>query len=107
MLLYFIVAILAAYLGPSLAAWPQAEVERACFTTAETREKILAHGLYEPFHVMRSAATRLQAKAIGVKLCRRAGELIYELSLLRHDGHLVRLSVDAKTGQLISSKAER
>jgi uncharacterized membrane protein YkoI len=106
MLLYLTTVIVAALLGSSVAAWSQAEPERVCFTAAETREKILAHGLFEPFHVMRSAASRLQAEAIVVKLCRLRGELVYELSLLRHDGRVIRLSIDAKTGQLISSKTE-
>lgn len=53
---------------------------------------------------MHGAATRLQAQVIGVKLCRWREDLVYELSLLRHDGHIIHISVDAKTGQPIGSK---
>lgn len=101
----YVIAILATVcIGPVLAANSEPAPERSCFTTAETREKILAHGLSEPFHVMHGAATRLQAQVIGVKLCRWREDLVYELSLLRHDGHIIHISVDAKTGQPIGSK---
>jgi hypothetical protein len=56
-----------------------------CFSTAGTRDKIQVHGLFEPFQLMRATASRLHAEAIGVKLCRWHENLIYELSLLRHD----------------------
>jgi hypothetical protein len=105
MLAYFVGLIVVAYfLGSSYAADP--EPERICFTPAETREKIAAHGLVEPFHITRNAAAQLQAQAIGIKLCRWRGELVYELSLLRHDGRIVRLTFDAKTGQPIAPKPE-
>ncbi len=55
---------------------------------------------------MQNAAGRLQAEALGVKLCRRSDELVYELSLLRHDGRVIRVFIDAKTGQAIDSKNE-
>lgn len=103
----FAVFIVLALLGSSVTAKADPEPERVCYTTAETREKILAHGLFEPFHALRSAANKLQAQAIGVKLCRWREELVYELSLLRRDGHIVRLSVDAKTGQPLASSTGR
>ncbi len=66
-MVYFIAVIVAAYLG-SIAA--RAEPDRVCFSTAEMCQKIHAHGLVEPFRVIRSAASRSQAEAFGVKLCR-------------------------------------
>lgn len=105
-MLYFIAVIVAAYLGSSAAARTEPEPDRVCFSTAETREKILAHGLFEPFRVMRSAASRSQAEAIGVKLCRWNDKLVYEMSLLRHDGRVIHVFIDAKTGQAVGSRNE-
>ncbi|MFZ3325274.1 MAG: PepSY domain-containing protein [Methylocella sp.] len=82
------------------------EPDRVCFSTAETREKILAHGLFEPFRVMRNVASRSQAEAIGIKLCRWSEDLVYEMSLLRRDGRVIHVFVNAKTGQVIGSKNE-
>ena len=75
-MLYFISVIVAAYLGSSTAARTEPEPDRVCFSTAETREKILAQGLFEPFRVMRNVASRSQAEAIGVKLCRWSEDLV-------------------------------
>ena len=105
-MVYFIAVFAAAYLGSSAAARTEPEPGRVCFSTAETREKILAHGLSEPFHVMRSAASRSQAEAIGVKLCRWSEELVYEMSLLRRDGRVIHVFVNAETGLVIGSKNE-
>jgi uncharacterized membrane protein YkoI len=103
---FFMMALAAALLGSSGSARAESERERVCFSAAETRDKILNHGLSEPFHAMRSTAARLQAEALGVKLCRWSEELVYEMSLLRHDGHLIRVFIDAKSGQAINSKNE-
>jgi len=105
-MVYFIAVIAAAYLGSSAVARTEPEPDRVCFSTAETREKILAHGLFEPFRVMRSAASRSQAEAIGVKLCRWSEELVYEMSLLRRDGRVIHVFVNAKTGLAIGSNNE-
>ena len=105
-MVYFIAVIAAAYVGSSAAARTEPEPDRVCFSTAETREKILAHGLFEPFRAMRSAASRSQAEPIGVKLCRWSEELVYEMSLLRHDGRVIHVFVNAKTGLVIGSNNE-
>lgn len=87
----------------------QAEPPRArsCYSTAETREKIAADGLSEPFQTMRNVAVQTQAEAIGAKLCSRSDELVYEISLLRLDGRVIRMFVDAKTGRTVGSGGGR
>ena len=55
---------------------------------------------------MRKAAARAQAEAIGAKLCRRSADLVYEINLLRRDGRVIRIFIDAKTGQTIGPKSE-
>jgi uncharacterized membrane protein YkoI len=55
---------------------------------------------------MRNVASRSQAEAIGVKLCRWSEDLVYEISLLRRDGRVIHVFVNGKTGQVIGSKNE-
>jgi uncharacterized membrane protein YkoI len=105
-MIFFVVAAVMAYFGSSVGAWTEPDDEHVCFSTAEARDKIVTHRLFEPFHVMRSAAGRFQAEALGVKLCRRSEEFVYELSLLRHDGRVIRVFINAKTGQPIGAKDE-
>ncbi len=91
-----------AYGAAAQAAEPAAE--HVCFSAAQTREKIGAHKLAEPFRLMKIAASHFQAEAIGVKLCRWGEELIYEISLLRRDGHVIHVFVNAGSGQVVGSK---
>ncbi|MGO9005887.1 MAG: PepSY domain-containing protein [Beijerinckiaceae bacterium] len=94
-----------AYGAAAEAAKPAAE--RVCFSAAQTREKIGAHKLAEPFRLMKTAANRFQAEAIGVKLCRWGEEFIYEINLLRRDGHVIHVFVNAGNGQVVGSKNTR
>lgn len=95
-------ALMCGACGVTSAAEPARE--HACFSTAQTREKIGLHKLAEPFRVMKNAATHFQAEAIGVKLCRWGEELIYEISLLRRDGHVIHAFVNASSGQVVATK---
>jgi len=103
----FLAVAATAYLGSGGAARAEMQADRVCFSTAESREKIHALGLLEPFQLMRATAGRLHAEAIGVKLCRWHENLIYELSLLRHDGHILYVFVNAQNGQPAGLKIER
>ncbi len=97
----------AACLVSSGTAQAQSQPGRVCFSTAESREKIGTYRLSEPFQLMRTHSSRLHAEAVGVKLCRSGERLIYELSLLRHDGHIIHVLVDAENGQPVDSNNER
>jgi hypothetical protein len=70
-----------------------------CFTMAQARGKIEAHKLADPFRSMRELALRLQGEALGARLCQLGEGLIYEISLLRRDGHIVKVHVDALSGR--------
>ena len=75
--------------------------DRACFTAGQAREAIGLHKLAEPFRLMKVAAHRFQAEAIGVKLCRRKDEFIYEISLLRRDGRVIHVFMNAVNGKIL------
>jgi len=72
---------------------------RTCFSAAETRAKIAADKLAEPFPLMRGLAAEHRADAIGVKLCDTGGALVWEIELLRKDGRLIQAILDAATGK--------
>jgi uncharacterized membrane protein YkoI len=106
-MVFLIVVAAVAYFASGGGSRAEVQPDRVCFSTAESREKIHAQGLFEPFQLMRGAASRLHAEAIGVKLCRWRESLVYELSLLRHDGHIIYVFIDAHNGQAVGSKNER
>ena len=81
--------------------------QRACFNAPETREKILAHGLADPFALLRAQAAEQRAEPIAVKLCRQGDQFVYEIDLLRRDGRLVHSRVDARSGRLTAEQKRR
>jgi uncharacterized membrane protein YkoI len=85
-------------------AQPQA---RVCYSIADTRDKIISEKLVEPLALMRAQAGEHRAEVIGVRLCRVASSLVYEIDLLRHDGRLIHTRVDAATGKPLSAEAGR
>ncbi|WP_036296843.1 PepSY domain-containing protein [Methylosinus sp. PW1] len=70
-----------------------------CLPIAETRQLISDRRLGDPFALMQAASVAAHAEPINAKLCREHEELVYEISLLRRDGRVVRIYLDAATGQ--------
>jgi uncharacterized membrane protein YkoI len=81
--------------------------QRVCLGPAEAREAIAAHRLTEPFPAMRNAASQMRAEAVGERLCRWNEEYVYEITLLRRDGRVIRLFVDAASGKPVGSTNDR
>jgi uncharacterized membrane protein YkoI len=96
--------VVALNLAASVPAAAEPVPERECYSAAQTRERIAAHKLAEPFRLMASSANRFQAEAIGAKLCRWKEELVYEITLLRRDGRVIHVFMNAASGQLIGTK---
>lgn len=94
----------AGLLAASLCGSAQAEppASRVCYTTAEARDKIAAHGLSDPFRLVRGATRSVTTEIVAVKLCLWRERLVYELSLLPRDGHVDRVLIDARTGEIIA-----
>jgi hypothetical protein len=70
-----------------------------CFSVAQTRQKIAQHQLAEPFPLMRAESSANQADALSTRLCRIGELFLYEINLLRRDGRVIRIFVDAASGK--------
>jgi uncharacterized membrane protein YkoI len=75
-----------------------------CYSTAEAREKIAAHGLSDPFRLVRGATRSASGEIVAVKLCLLSEKLVYEISLLPRDGHVGHVLIDARTGEVITPR---
>ena len=85
---------------PDLVFGPGPPRGRVCFDPAETREKILAHRLADPFRALRAGG--LQGEALRAKLCRwRPDEFVYEVAVLLRDGRVVHVYMNAQSGQTV------
>jgi hypothetical protein len=80
---------------------------RACFNAAETHEKIVSRRLSDPFRLLRNEARRLQGEALRARLCRWNEEFVYDIALLRRDGRLVHVYLNATSGQVLGAFNDR
>lgn len=76
---------------------------RKCYSAAETRERVVSANLREPFALMRKASAMTQAEALAGKLCRWNDIDIYDISLLRRDGALIHVYMNAATGAVVGA----
>ncbi len=76
---------------------------RSCYTPAETRERVVTQKLREPFELMRKAAAIAHAEALTGKLCRWREQDIYEITLLRSDGRVIHVFLNAATGAVVGA----
>jgi hypothetical protein len=74
----------------------------ACLTKAEQRAAVASHEaipLAEAVKILRARGKR--AELVRARLCRRDEHLVYMLTLLAHNGKVIRTSVDAGNGELL------
>jgi hypothetical protein len=84
-------------------AGPPPSGPRKCYNPAETRDRVASANLHEPFALMRKASAMTQAEAIAAKLCRWNDQDIYDISLLRRDGMLIHVFLNAATGAVVGA----
>ncbi len=77
---------------------------KKCYSAAETRERVASHKLRPAFEMMRKASTLTGAEAVAGKLCHWNDDDIYVISLLRHNGALVRVFMNAVTGRVVGAR---
>jgi uncharacterized membrane protein YkoI len=83
-------------------AYAQA-ARRECLSQSETLQTIGQRHLIRPGEALASAAGRAAAEPVGAKLCRWDDRHIYEITLLRSDGRVLRVFVDAADGRQVDA----
>ena len=81
-----------------------AAADNVCFSSEDTREQVAKHGLIPLHDVVRSARGAGQADLISARLCETSGNMVYMIAMLGRDGKVARLTVDARTGELINTR---
>lgn len=100
-------AVACALLSAPLALAKEGAPALECFSNAQTRQQIAQHRLLEPFLAMQTARGAGQGEAISARLCANGEGYYYEIGLLRHDGHTVKVHVDAASGKARLLHVER
>jgi uncharacterized membrane protein YkoI len=90
----------------SSAAMADGAPRRECLNAAETREAVAAHKLASPLIVQRTAAAHASADPLRSRLCRWNDDYVYEITLLRRDGKVVRVFIKATDGVVVGARGE-
>jgi uncharacterized membrane protein YkoI len=96
-----------ATMGAPSAHSDQAAPKRSCLSPSETRETVAARKLSTPFTALRTAAGHAHGETLGMRLCRVSDDLVYEVTVLRRDGRVVKVVVDALTGKVVRTLNDR
>jgi hypothetical protein len=77
-----------------------------CLNPAETREAISRNKFTDPAAALRSAAAVAHADPLRSRLCRLKDDYIYEITLLRRDGKVMRVLIRADDGSLVDERTK-
>ena len=78
---------------------------RACLSRAEQRAAVAAKQAIPLGEAIRSLrAHGKRAEVVRARLCRRGEKMLYLLTLLGRSGKVIRITVDATSGDLITSR---
>jgi uncharacterized membrane protein YkoI len=93
----------AAWAG-AMACVAPARADTTCFSPGETHEQVQRHGLIPLNDVVRSARGVGRSDLISARLCETSGNLVYMIAMLGRDGKVQRLTVDARSGDVINHR---
>lgn len=90
----------AAMLGPPLPVLRAAAVPVACLSSEEIHGAITAHEAIPPMQAHRHARDAAPGEILRIRLCREEGILLYQVTVLKRDGHVARVTIDASSGKV-------
>ncbi len=90
--------------GPSFGA-EAAKPSSSCLNASETRAALDHNKFTDPAAALRSAAAVAHAEPLRSRLCRWNDDYVYEITLLRRDGKVMRVVIKAEDGSLVNARA--
>ncbi|MBM3609513.1 MAG: hypothetical protein FJX29_13890 [Alphaproteobacteria bacterium] len=78
------------------------EPQLHCYSARETSERVARLRLHNPLMAMRTTARRIKADPLRTRLCRSGPRLVYELSLIRRDGKVQKVYLNAQNGSPVT-----
>jgi uncharacterized membrane protein YkoI len=77
----------------------------ACLNPADAREALTRNKFTDPAAALRSAAAVAHADPLRSRLCRWNDDYVYEITLLRRDGKVMRVVIKADDGSLVTARS--
>ncbi len=80
------------------------ELTHGCLSQKERRVLVDSGSVLRLAAAMHAVRSHVSGTLVRARLCRRPEGLVYLLTVLAHDGKVVRLTVDAAKGTLVSGR---
>ena len=74
---------------------------RACVPPSQARDLLIEERLVAPFRAFGEAMRTGLGEVVGLQLCRLGESLVYDVTMLGHDGHVTHVQFDARNGASI------
>jgi hypothetical protein len=91
-------ALTAVTLWPALSGPAAAQ---ACFNVEETRQHTVNQNLFRLADIVSRENARGRGELVSARLCEVGGTLVYMVAMLGRDGKVHRITVDARSGDVI------
>lgn len=70
----------------------------ACLSQGDTRDALAGGKTVPPFRAVAAALRGGPGESVGIRLCKMNSAMVYDVAILKLDGRLVHVLVDAGTG---------
>lgn len=77
---------------------------QACLTPAEGRQAVQAGQAIALAQATRQLRPEHRGEVVNARLCRAGGNLVYLLTVVDRRGKVMRLRIDARSGQLVQAR---
>jgi uncharacterized membrane protein YkoI len=75
-----------------------------CLSMEDTRAVVVAKNLVSLHDIVRNARSANDAELISARLCETNGNMVYMIAMLGKNGRVMRMTVDARTGEIINHR---
>jgi uncharacterized membrane protein YkoI len=76
----------------------------SCLQMEETRHVVAQKDLVSLQEIVRSVRSAHDAELISARLCETNGNMVYMIALLGKNGRVMRMTVDARSGEIINQR---
>jgi uncharacterized membrane protein YkoI len=76
----------------------------SCLSAEDTRAVVMQKNLVPLQDIVRTARSSSDAELISARLCETNGNMVYMIAMLGKNGRVMRMTVDARSGEIINHR---
>lgn len=74
-----------------------------CMSPSQARDTLIAQKFVAPFRAVGEAARAIGGETVGLQLCLSGDIFVYDVTVLKRDGRVSHVLVDAQSGALVGA----